>query len=452
MNCFFALLLAFAAGLAPRPARAAYFNDVLPGARPMGMGYAYSAIAEGPYAMYFNPAGLAATEFTELGGSIGRMLSPQGPLAFESIVYTRPFPLRPNSTLGVAFYDQRQNGGGDKDEFLFHFSQAFRLQELLPDLYLTRPLKVGANAKILSVDGPKGHKLGLGLDGGALVESNFGLKGALTIQNLSSDLGVNNPWITLGTAYTWSRRFTVSADLKRRKGTTDFFPGIEVSFLHGLLAARAGKGLPLDGIQQIAFGAGINFSPVILDFAMTIPYFGFTRPGGAYQASLVYRFGAPSFSGRFVGIAAREAEDIKQELLVLEDKRNSLQNQIATAEANKSSTEGQLRAYDIRLKSVQEELRQTQRKLDEMTYKIEKPKPPPPPPPLPVERVPRVRVAPAFPKRYAVEAGDTLRSIAKDQYGDASLWELIYNANRDKVERGIPQEGAILVLPVPPNR
>jgi len=34
---------------------------------------------------------------------------------------------------------------------------------------------------------------------------------------------------------------------------------------------------------------------------------------------------------------------------------------------------------------------------------------------------------------YVVQSGDTLRSIAQDQYGDATLWPRIYDANRDVI-------------------
>jgi nucleoid-associated protein YgaU len=42
-----------------------------------------------------------------------------------------------------------------------------------------------------------------------------------------------------------------------------------------------------------------------------------------------------------------------------------------------------------------------------------------------------------------------LRTIAKQYYGDANQWERIYDANRAKVERGLPAEGATLVIPAP---
>jgi len=36
-------------------------------------------------------------------------------------------------------------------------------------------------------------------------------------------------------------------------------------------------------------------------------------------------------------------------------------------------------------------------------------------------------------REYVVQPGDTLRSIAQDQYGDASQWPKIYQANRDLI-------------------
>jgi nucleoid-associated protein YgaU len=35
--------------------------------------------------------------------------------------------------------------------------------------------------------------------------------------------------------------------------------------------------------------------------------------------------------------------------------------------------------------------------------------------------------------QYVVQPGDTLRSIALDQYGDAEMWQTIYQANRDTI-------------------
>ena len=49
-------------------------------------------------------------------------------------------------------------------------------------------------------------------------------------------------------------------------------------------------------------------------------------------------------------------------------------------------------------------------------------------------------------------SGDPLRGLAQKYYGDPTLWETIFKANRDKVERGLPVEGTALLVPEPKRR
>jgi len=58
-----------------------------------------------------------------------------------------------------------------------------------------------------------------------------------------------------------------------------------------------------------------------------------------------------------------------------------------------------------------------------------------PPSPSP-SGLPRSSATPATAQNseeYTVEAGDTLRSIAQQVYGDASQWPRIYDANRETI-------------------
>ena len=43
--------------------------------------------------------------------------------------------------------------------------------------------------------------------------------------------------------------------------------------------------------------------------------------------------------------------------------------------------------------------------------------------------------------------GDTLRGLAEKYYGDPNLWNKIYEANPEKMIRGIPKEGTELIIP-----
>jgi LysM repeat protein len=64
----------------------------------------------------------------------------------------------------------------------------------------------------------------------------------------------------------------------------------------------------------------------------------------------------------------------------------------------------------------------------------------PPPPPEPE------------PSTYTVQPGDTLSSIAKQIYGRASLWRIIFDANRDILdEPGRIKPGQVLVIPTEPE-
>jgi nucleoid-associated protein YgaU len=55
---------------------------------------------------------------------------------------------------------------------------------------------------------------------------------------------------------------------------------------------------------------------------------------------------------------------------------------------------------------------------------------------------------PAFNRTYTVVAGDSLSKIAKREYGDASKWHRIFEANRDKIQNpDLIQPGQVLNLP-----
>ena len=442
----FAVLLALTA--APNAAATAY-NDVQPGARAAGMGSAFAAIADDAFGMFYNPAGSANTPYVQGSGSMGRALSPKGPLFFASGAYLRPYEPVNTATIGAAYYLERQKNGGDIDALMANYSQEFKVRELP----FSKPLKVGVNAKILNTDGGDGGKtkFALGFDAGVIARSNMGLSFGAALTDMVTSASYPRPGITLATAYTWERRVTFAGDFRVRGGLAEFYPGIEATFHQGLLRVRAGKGLSLDGIGTMAFGLGIDFSPMILDVAMSVPTAGFNRQGGGYQATFSYRFGAPSFTGKFVGQAAAQAETLRVDVAGLEDKKKTAAQQATTAETNMTSAKSELRVLEQRVKEAQDEYRALLKRNDELEYRaaekaaglgangrrIAAPKP-------------RAKVLPpSWPKRHTVVAGDTLRTIAKQYYGDANQWERIYDANRAKVERGLPAEGAMLIIPRP---
>lgn len=441
--------------IGPIPARAADYYDFQPGAKAMGMGMAFSAVADDPYAMFFNPAGTANTPYSQASTSLGRMLSPVGTMSFGTMAYLRPYERINTATIGAAYHVARQTNGGDKDAFLFHFSREYRV----PRVPISKPVKFGANFKMLHAEGAGGAGFGMGFDGGVLARGASGWSGSFVLSDVTTQVGKPRGVMTIGTAYVHKRWLTIAADMRVRRNLTEFYPGLEAAFHQGLLKVRAGRGFQLDGVPQIAMGVGIDFSPAVLDVAMTVPTGGIHRRGGHYQASLTYRFGAPSFAGRFVGQAAAQAEALRTRIRELEDQRQTAEAKTKEADVRREIAEGEYGVLEQRVRELKDEYRLTEKRKDdaafsereealrrrvaeEASYPKKLPVLHPPPPRRPIP----------WPRRHDVHSGDTLRSLARQHYGDANLWEVIYQANRDKVERGLPVVGATLTIPPPPER
>ncbi len=447
----FAVLFAAAA-----PAGAAIFDDFLPGAKAAGMGMGYSAVADDPYAMFFNPAGTANTPYTQAGTGVGRLQSPVGTMTFGTLTYMRPFEPINTATIGGAYMSERQQNGGDKDELLMNYSQEFKV----PALPLAKPLKIGGNLKFLNVNegGALDSSLfGLGFDGGILARSNMGLSGSFVVRDWVTNVGQARGKYSLGSAYVWHKWLTVTGDLDFRNRLTDFYPGIEGSFYQGLLKVRAGRGFQLDGVSQFAWGFGLNLSPVVLDFAMQLPTGGIHRQGGGFQMSFNYRFGAPSFSGNFVGQAASQAEALRTDIQKLEERKKTADEETKTAETHRQISDAELGVVEQRVRELEQQYRELQTKKENADFDLKQAdvdsavKKTPPRKPLLIRKKALPKKI-TWPQLHVVKPGETLRSMSKTFYGDGNLWETIYDANRDKVDRGLPQEGAEFVIPAPPKR
>jgi hypothetical protein len=438
-----------ALSLCAAPVGAVAFNDVLPSARAMGMGHAYGALADDAFGPWYNPAGSANTPFVLAGSSLGRLQSPVGTLTHASGAYLRPYDPINTATIGASYHLERQQNSGDMDTMLFNYAQEVKFA----DLPLSKPLKVGANFKFVNVD--RGHSggggFGMGFDVGAIARTDMGLSIGAALTDLTSSVGVPRGGILLASAYNWEKRITLAGDFRVKGGLAEFYPGIEANFLQGLLKVRAGKGLSLDGVSTVAFGLGVNFSPVVLDIATSLPASGINRPGGGYEASLHYRFGAPGFAGSFVGSAAAEAERLRREIDRLEDQRKTAAQEAQSAESNKAAATAQLRVLQKRALEAQDDYRALLKKNEELDYRASDKAAGlrPGPKPVAIPKAPPRPAAPQWPKSHVVAPGDTLRSIAGQFYGDPNLWERIYDANPDKVDRGLPLEGATLTIPSP---
>ncbi len=445
-------LLLFILSLFPRSSWADNLFNFRPGAAGMGMGMAYSSIASGPDGLFYNPAGTANTPYTQTGGTMGRLDSPNGPMSYDALSYVRPYDPKNTATVGAAYLGEQQTGGPGQNTLLLNYAQDWSPQ----GIPLTNPLQVGANAQFIN-DSKSPHSagtFGLGLDAGIIARSNSGIRTSLTVMNLTTESNIPAA-LDLGSSYVWHKWITIAGDIYQQQHLLEFYPGLEASFDEGLLKLRTGKGFQLDGIPAWAAGFGIDLSPVTLDVAWDFPTSSINRQGGGYEVSFNYYFGAPSFWSKFVGNAAAEAESLKEEIQSLGEKESQTQTSLKTVQTGKDITQGELNVLESRVKDLQNEYQTLQRKNDDLHYQIKKAElknrllnaPPTQP-----QKIPKPKAAPKalWPQKCVIHAGDTLRSLAKKYYHNPDDWEVIYDANQDKIERGIPQEGSVFTIPPPP--
>jgi hypothetical protein len=417
-------------------------EDVLPGARPEGMGSAYTSIADDPQGIPYNPAALSGLKDLQIGMSLERLYGPPAPLAGVYLGYGRPLTEWPNGSktapgtaMGAAFYAQRQTGVANKDTLLLNY--ASRLQvDALPS-----PVRWGASTRFVSFDTGGSSKLGFGVDAGAQLDGPAGLRfGAALTELMVANISVlDTPSFAVGADRLWNDWLLTAVDYRTRPGRSTINPGLEFKLLSGLLKLRTGVGLDWAGVDQFAFGLGVDYSPLLLDFAFTVPPEGLNRDSGSYQVALMYRFGAAPFYGRFIGDASAAAAKLKTEIQDLTNQRMLLEQDIARDQASKTVLQTDLSSLQSRV----DETRVEAKELDSQV--TERKNAPPPPAPLP----PVASSKTSWPRKYVVEEGDTLRSIAGKYYGDPAGWEAIYKANSDKMERGMPKVGAEIVIPAP---
>ena len=428
-------LLALALALPAGPASAANLQDLLPGSRAQAMGGAYTAVGDDVSALFYNPASQAAKPLMDADGELSRIVAPSGPLTSVLLGYARPVPVLPGGTASAAYYGLRQPGIGDKDTFAFGWAMN------QPVAGLTRPLKWGTTVKVIDYRTPDHERLGLGADGGVLVEAKDGTRLGASVLDLVTDVGLPTPTLSMGAARAFGR-WTVAGDLRMRSGLTAFYPGIEGSFYSGLLKLRAGKGLPWDGRSSLALGLGIDLSPLVIDLQMNLPWRGTNEPVSNAGFTIGWRFGAPLFYNRLVGTSSDEAARLSAEVDRLRAEKARLDQEAETARVNKG-------VLDTELSDVQAKLEAAKGELKAIPPVVSSAAEPPKVPAKAAAPKRKAEVPPSWPQRHVVAEGDTLRSIAGQYYGDPSLWELIYNANTDKIERGLPKVGAELSVPEP---
>ena len=425
-----ALLLSAAAPAAP-----ADFTRFRPGVRANAMGTAFSTVTEDPYAVFYNPANLTTLTNLEARFETARRLSGTANKGEASLVYVRPLPDKKNRVVGLGYYASRSRSTLSMDTVQAVFGDRTVIK------YFQQPLYFGGGLKLVSLRYPGRSRYGLGAEAGVQLNSDSGLKTALTLSDAILGLGKNSATLALGSSYTLGSTL-VLADIRARGTYSEVYFGAEHPLFNGLIQVRAGKGVSTDGSGYLALGAGINTLPWIIDLTFSCPVKGYGRNAGYYGVNAGYRFGAPPFSEKLLGDAARQVEALKAQTAELRAQRANLESSVAAYRVNKGALETDLTLMQGRAREMEQNLKELQLRTLEAQYVKENPKPVKRAfPPAPPEK---------WPKLHKAAAGETLRSIASEYYGNPNLWERVYQANEKRVLKGLPVEGATFTIPAPP--
>jgi hypothetical protein len=286
----------------------AAFLSIAPGARPVGMGQAYTGVADDIDAIYWNPAGLARMAHPELEGMHMQYFQNIG---YEYAAFA--YPTENHGTWGMAITnlhtDDIQARTQDSDTPAGTFSavdSAYYLSYAYP---LTSKLSLGANLKWVrqSIDDARANAYAG--DGGVLYDTGWhAVRLGASLQNIGTRVKFNDESDPLPLTYRFGvsapagqgdapmvlQHLLLSSDLIVPRDSapevavggeykTHVFDGISCALRSGYQS-----GSDVDGLSGVSVGAGLTFGRASFDFAW-VP---FGELGNTYRYSLHLKFGA----------------------------------------------------------------------------------------------------------------------------------------------------------------
>lgn len=442
-------------------------------ARPYGMGNAFSAVANDVNSIFFNPAGLSTVKQIEVAGNGVRTLTGESPKTDLFAAAAVPLNFYKDSWgSGTAGFHVHTGGGsGENSVSNFGISAGAAPREFLPShwswmqsmLKISERLHMGGTLRLrrLTHGITGGTAYGLGMDLGFLYQFEDSVKAyrdgwaaSLVFQEMNTGSIGGGSAIRLGTAWR-SRRYTVSLDMVTRENVTRFMPGVEASFFKKLLLLRAGTGTIPGRPRHAVVGLGTLLPPIELDLAYGFPYKDFDQPNDRVAVSFTYRFGTPLLGQYLEGADKRNSAEAEMSLANLEYKKNTLDAAIRENRGLYEKIDADLKKTREKTNVAVKDLEAGEKKLAEQKERI-----------ILLNKtigdleVKRTALEDQIKKykalepelgrkvfKHTVAQGDTLRSLAEKYYGDANKWTVIFDANRDKIKRGVLQEGEELIVP-----
>ncbi len=453
----------------------AAFEQIGAGARPIGMGTAFTAVSDDAHAIYFNPAGLAQVRRGEFTGGYGKLysgLKDNSNLGSGFVGVVQPIKSGEYGSLGLGWLSLSLEGAYREDSINFSYGK-----EVLANGFF-----LGASGKVL--------KRTFGSDIYTQVDPLFAQKGYNTT-NIGFDLGMmyrpsanysfalmvkdaNQPNVGLsatdkvpaeirgGFAY-HQRSLIFDAEIAKKDKDTNIALGMEKLLLKAF-ALRAGIGGGSRNRRELSTGMGYKGSNLSLDYAFVFPLGGIEATMGSHRFSMTVRFGRVPERARWdfeeddeamerllqekaaqISAMEKELEDLKDEnrsgkleSTWVREKMKKLEERLKDQETSEmDALKMKVFQSNVESERTKQKLQELEQKLQQLSNQTRA---------LPA--APKAKELPSVPRTYNVQDGETLQTIAQKFYGDPAKWVEIYELNSDRIERGGSlQTGQVLLMP-----
>ena len=469
----------------------AAFDNLGTGARAAGMGGASAGFAGGVYSADRNPAGICGLKGLEVAGEGADLLRGlDDGSSLGSMFAAAGMPLGERFALGLNFRDLaltdvysehtvKVTAGMKVADFLYaglnlkSFTQKYTL-----NAYYTGDGVFSGGSTASAVDADAGllfrppGKFSAGISAVNILRGTYGLGNAA-----GSFLPQE---YTLGTAYS-ENGMNLAADITCRTYNADgqgnrdenyrLCAGMEKWFMESrtyeglyLAALRFGIGWDLsealinkkDNYKHISAGAGFNVGWFEVDYGFTVPLGDIEGINGTHRFSFLLKFGKiykkkamvttkeapsgtegalhlPGMGSGPAGVDGKTLEEIRKQ--AEEKARKELEPEI------REEVESEAR------KQAEKELRELREKLEKQAAEAAGKTEGKEEPEALLKEVPEEKVRAVTVRRYTVKEGDTLISLSKEFYGDERKWVIIYEANKDRIEKGVLRPGQVLAVP-----
>jgi len=299
----------------------ASFEDIGMGPRSLGMGGAFTALADDAYASYYNPAGLARLLLKEIGLSYAALYPglkyPVNRAGIGDGFFAYIHPLGENNgTVGISWVNRHAGDMYAENSYILSYSR-----RILKDVY------IGANFKILSLNYSPSRwgfdenynwseglqdplfssgtsAAGVGLDMGLLIEINEVLHFGLCVKDFNQpDLRLQHPDlykniqniipVTLKFGINYKiKDACIATDLSVREYDYFLNTGVEWWTKELPFAVRAGFGIGTRNYLQISAGASYLIRPgsgiltYQIDYAFLYPLNGLSGTAGCHRLGM----------------------------------------------------------------------------------------------------------------------------------------------------------------------